>query len=84
MKLKVRPAEFLPMVLRREGGVWAEGTRVTVPVCLSPQVLKILLHLCVHGSPSFLLILKRNPAFIQEAAGMGRGGWPGPVAARTP
>ncbi|KAF4012810.1 hypothetical protein G4228_003197 [Cervus hanglu yarkandensis] len=32
------------------------------------RVLKILLHLCGHGSSSFLLILKRNPAFIQEAA----------------
>lgn len=32
------------------------------------KVLKILLHLCGHGSPSSLLILKRNPAFIQEAA----------------
>ncbi|XP_019517463.1 PREDICTED: AP-4 complex accessory subunit tepsin isoform X2 [Hipposideros armiger] len=32
------------------------------------KVLKILLHLCVHGSSSFLLILKRNSAFIQEAA----------------
>ncbi|XP_054449350.1 AP-4 complex accessory subunit tepsin [Pteronotus mesoamericanus] len=32
------------------------------------KVLKIMLHLCGHGSPSFLLILKRNPAFIQEAA----------------
>ncbi|XP_032946592.1 AP-4 complex accessory subunit tepsin isoform X2 [Rhinolophus ferrumequinum] len=32
------------------------------------KVLKILLHLCAHGSSSFLLILKRNPAFIQEAA----------------
>nr|KAF6297128.1 TEPSIN adaptor related protein complex 4 accessory protein [Myotis myotis] len=28
-----------------------------------------MLHLCAHGSSSFLLILKRNPAFIQEAAG---------------
>ncbi|XP_048068608.1 AP-4 complex accessory subunit tepsin isoform X5 [Ursus arctos] len=32
------------------------------------KVLKILLHLCGHGSSSSLLILKRNPAFIQEAA----------------
>ncbi|XP_014644839.1 PREDICTED: AP-4 complex accessory subunit tepsin isoform X1 [Ceratotherium simum simum] len=32
------------------------------------KVLKIMLHLCGHGSPSFLLILKRNPTFIQEAA----------------
>ncbi|XP_047563905.1 AP-4 complex accessory subunit tepsin isoform X2 [Lutra lutra] len=32
------------------------------------KVLKILLHLCAHGSASSLLILKRNPAFIQEAA----------------
>ncbi|XP_059938341.1 AP-4 complex accessory subunit tepsin isoform X2 [Mesoplodon densirostris] len=31
------------------------------------KVLKILLHLCGHGSSSFLLMLKRNPAFIQEA-----------------
>ena len=42
------------------------------PPSLLPQVLKILLHLCGHGSSSFLLILKRNPAFIQEAAGMGQ------------
>ncbi|XP_064439309.1 AP-4 complex accessory subunit tepsin isoform X1 [Mirounga angustirostris] len=35
------------------------------------KVLKILLHLCGHGSSSSLLILKRNPAFIQEAAGAG-------------
>ncbi|XP_033294613.1 AP-4 complex accessory subunit tepsin isoform X5 [Orcinus orca] len=34
------------------------------------KVLKIMLHLCGHGSSSFLLILKRNPAFIQEAAGL--------------
>ncbi|KAM8785109.1 AP-4 complex accessory subunit tepsin isoform 3-T3 [Rhynchonycteris naso] len=33
------------------------------------RVLKILLHLCGHGSSSFLLILKHNSAFIQEAAG---------------
>nr|XP_008011418.2 AP-4 complex accessory subunit tepsin isoform X5 [Chlorocebus sabaeus] len=32
------------------------------------KVLKILLYLCSHGSSSFLLILKRNSAFIQEAA----------------
>ncbi|KAM8785110.1 AP-4 complex accessory subunit tepsin isoform 4-T4 [Rhynchonycteris naso] len=32
------------------------------------RVLKILLHLCGHGSSSFLLILKHNSAFIQEAA----------------
>ncbi|XP_044602073.1 AP-4 complex accessory subunit tepsin isoform X4 [Equus asinus] len=32
------------------------------------KVLKIMLHLCSHGSPSFLLILKRNSTFIQEAA----------------
>ncbi|XP_041582392.1 AP-4 complex accessory subunit tepsin isoform X2 [Vulpes lagopus] len=32
------------------------------------KVLKILLHLCGHGSSSSVLILKRNPAFIQEAA----------------
>ncbi|XP_006145724.1 AP-4 complex accessory subunit tepsin [Tupaia chinensis] len=32
------------------------------------KVLKILLYLCSHGSPSFLFILKRNSAFIQEAA----------------
>lgn len=30
-----------------------------------------MLHLCAHGSPSFLLILKRDPTFIQEAAGTG-------------
>lgn len=35
------------------------------------KVLKILLYLCGHGSSSFLLILKRNSAFIQEAAGAG-------------
>ncbi|XP_064351457.1 AP-4 complex accessory subunit tepsin isoform X2 [Camelus dromedarius] len=34
------------------------------------KVLKIMLHLCSHGSQSFLLILQRNPAFIQEAAGL--------------
>uniref|UniRef100_A0A8I4A3Q1 AP-4 complex accessory subunit Tepsin n=1 Tax=Callithrix jacchus TaxID=9483 RepID=A0A8I4A3Q1_CALJA len=32
------------------------------------KVLKILLYLCSHGSSSFLLILKRNSTFIQEAA----------------
>ncbi|XP_047613415.1 AP-4 complex accessory subunit tepsin isoform X3 [Phacochoerus africanus] len=32
------------------------------------KVLKILLHLCGHGSAASLLILRRNPAFIQEAA----------------
>ncbi|KAM4844085.1 AP-4 complex accessory subunit tepsin [Thomomys bottae] len=31
------------------------------------KVLKILLYLCGHGSSSFLLILRRNSAFIQEA-----------------
>ncbi|XP_048652558.1 AP-4 complex accessory subunit tepsin [Marmota marmota marmota] len=31
------------------------------------KVLKILLYLCSHGSSSFLLILKRNSALIQEA-----------------
>ncbi|KAL1779355.1 centrosomal protein of 131 kDa isoform X1 [Sigmodon hispidus] len=31
------------------------------------KVLKILLYLCGHGSSSFLLILKRNSALIQEA-----------------
>ncbi|XP_006886385.1 PREDICTED: AP-4 complex accessory subunit tepsin [Elephantulus edwardii] len=31
------------------------------------KVLKILLYLCSHGSSSFILILKRNSAFIQEA-----------------
>lgn len=31
------------------------------------KVLKILLYLCSHGSSSFLLILRRNSAFIQEA-----------------
>lgn len=41
-----------------------------LPRATVPQVLKILLHLCGHGSSSSLLILKRNPAFIQEAAGM--------------
>lgn len=48
-----------------------------LPPATVPQVLKILLHLCGHGSSSSLLILKRNPAFIQEAAGiraLGRGG----------
>lgn len=44
------------------------------PPVTALQVLKILLHLCAHGSASSLLILKRNPAFIQEAAGTaGRG-----------
>lgn len=33
------------------------------------KVLKILLYLCSHGSSSFLLILKRNSALIQEATG---------------
>ncbi|XP_005407345.1 PREDICTED: AP-4 complex accessory subunit tepsin isoform X6 [Chinchilla lanigera] len=31
------------------------------------KVLKILLYLCSHGSSSFLLILRRNCALIQEA-----------------
>ncbi|XP_053425954.1 AP-4 complex accessory subunit tepsin isoform X3 [Nycticebus coucang] len=31
------------------------------------KVLKILLYLCGHGSSSFLLILRRNSSFIQEA-----------------
>lgn len=33
------------------------------------KVLKILLYLCGHGSSSFLLILRRNSALIQEATG---------------
>ncbi|XP_064378905.1 AP-4 complex accessory subunit tepsin isoform X2 [Dromaius novaehollandiae] len=32
------------------------------------KVLKILLHTCTHGSPQFILQLKRNAAFIREAA----------------
>ncbi|XP_063512400.1 AP-4 complex accessory subunit tepsin isoform X4 [Pongo pygmaeus] len=39
------------------------------------KVLKILLYLCSHGSSSFLLLLKRNSAFIQEAAGRGFPFW---------
>uniref|UniRef100_A0A8D2LQ57 TEPSIN adaptor related protein complex 4 accessory protein n=1 Tax=Varanus komodoensis TaxID=61221 RepID=A0A8D2LQ57_VARKO len=31
------------------------------------KVLKILLYMCSHGSPHFLLQLKRNSSFIQEA-----------------
>lgn len=31
------------------------------------KVLKILLYLCSHGSSSFMLILRRNSALIQEA-----------------
>ncbi|XP_053231464.1 AP-4 complex accessory subunit tepsin [Podarcis raffonei] len=31
------------------------------------KVLKILLHMCSHGSSYFLLQLKRNASFIQEA-----------------
>ncbi|KAL2764541.1 AP-4 complex accessory subunit tepsin isoform 1, partial [Daubentonia madagascariensis] len=34
------------------------------------KVLKILLYLCGHGSSSFLLILKRNSSFIQEATAL--------------
>ncbi|XP_012519626.1 PREDICTED: AP-4 complex accessory subunit tepsin [Propithecus coquereli] len=34
------------------------------------KVLKILLYLCSHGSSSFLLILKRNASFIQEATAL--------------
>uniref|UniRef100_A0A2K6FHK1 AP-4 complex accessory subunit Tepsin n=1 Tax=Propithecus coquereli TaxID=379532 RepID=A0A2K6FHK1_PROCO len=36
----------------------------------APGVLKILLYLCSHGSSSFLLILKRNASFIQEATAL--------------
>ncbi|XP_074870628.1 AP-4 complex accessory subunit tepsin isoform X2 [Carettochelys insculpta] len=32
------------------------------------KVLKILLHVCTHGSAQFLQQLKRNSSFIQEAA----------------
>ncbi|XP_067164260.1 AP-4 complex accessory subunit tepsin [Apteryx mantelli] len=32
------------------------------------KVLKILLHTCAQGSPQFILQLKRNAAFIREAA----------------
>uniref|UniRef100_A0A7M4FLK7 AP-4 complex accessory subunit Tepsin n=1 Tax=Crocodylus porosus TaxID=8502 RepID=A0A7M4FLK7_CROPO len=32
------------------------------------KVLKILLYMCTHGSSPFLLQLKRNSTFIQEAA----------------
>uniref|UniRef100_A0A493TXD7 TEPSIN adaptor related protein complex 4 accessory protein n=1 Tax=Anas platyrhynchos platyrhynchos TaxID=8840 RepID=A0A493TXD7_ANAPP len=32
------------------------------------KVLKILLHTCAQGSPQFVLQLKRNAAFIREAA----------------
>ncbi|XP_012658642.1 AP-4 complex accessory subunit tepsin isoform X2 [Otolemur garnettii] len=34
------------------------------------KVLKILLYLCGHGSSSFLLILRRNSSFIQEATAL--------------
>ncbi|XP_007419918.1 AP-4 complex accessory subunit tepsin isoform X1 [Python bivittatus] len=33
------------------------------------KVLKILLYMCTHGSSPFLLQLKRNSSFIQEAIG---------------
>ncbi|XP_063149462.1 AP-4 complex accessory subunit tepsin isoform X2 [Candoia aspera] len=33
------------------------------------KVLKILLYMCTHGSSHFLLQLKRNSSFIQEAIG---------------
>ncbi|XP_043819331.1 AP-4 complex accessory subunit tepsin isoform X2 [Dromiciops gliroides] len=41
------------------------------------RVLKILLYMCSHGSASFLLALKRNSSFIQEAAVFG--GLPDPL-----
>ncbi|XP_074081037.1 AP-4 complex accessory subunit tepsin isoform X2 [Macrotis lagotis] len=41
------------------------------------KALKILLYMCSHGSTSFLLALKRNSSFIQEAAVFG--GLPDPL-----
>ncbi|XP_044528976.1 AP-4 complex accessory subunit tepsin [Gracilinanus agilis] len=41
------------------------------------KALKILLYMCSHGSTSFLLSLKRNSSFIQEAAVFG--GLPDPL-----
>ncbi|XP_072501388.1 AP-4 complex accessory subunit tepsin isoform X1 [Notamacropus eugenii] len=41
------------------------------------KALKILLYMCSHGSSSFLLALKRNVSFIQEAAVFG--GLPDPL-----
>ncbi|XP_074116491.1 AP-4 complex accessory subunit tepsin isoform X1 [Sminthopsis crassicaudata] len=41
------------------------------------KALKILLYMCSHGSASFLLALKRNSSFIQEAAVFG--GLPDPL-----
>ncbi|XP_072501389.1 AP-4 complex accessory subunit tepsin isoform X2 [Notamacropus eugenii] len=41
------------------------------------RALKILLYMCSHGSSSFLLALKRNVSFIQEAAVFG--GLPDPL-----
>lgn len=34
-----------------------------------PQVLKIFIHLCSHGSDQFLTELRRNSTFIQQASG---------------
>lgn len=36
---------------------------------LYPQVLKIFIHLCSHGSDQFLTELRRNSTFIQQASG---------------
>lgn len=70
MKLKVsgrrqtRPGEGTELL-------WVACTAAASPVnLLALQVLKILLYLCGHGSSSFLLILRRNSALIQEATGM--------------
>lgn len=54
-------------------GLVTTGLVTASPVSLLIlQVLKILLYLCGHGSSSFLLILRRNSALIQEATGMER------------
>lgn len=71
---RLLPRQAEGMALLRAGGSggaveWTLHPNVGPPT--SCQVLKILQHTCTQGSPQFLLQLRRNAAFIREAAGNG-------------
>ncbi|XP_056673327.1 AP-4 complex accessory subunit tepsin isoform X5 [Monodelphis domestica] len=59
------------------GYLFEEIASILFPRRQEKQALKILLYMCSHGSTSFLLALKRNSSFIQEAAVFG--GLPDPL-----
>lgn len=68
---RLLPRQAEGMALLRAGGSgraveWTLHPNVGPPTPC--QVLKILQHTCAQGSPQFLLQLRRNAAFIREAA----------------